>query len=701
MPTIPLAVPLDGLHFDDKHSVCRETIEITDREVKRLSKARNPISQGSMELQERFLGPEFTWEREDQFRKKYPHLFTKTAPSSILKGCYTSPKSLREHSSPISTGFQDPIILPVEQSGNIIDSRDIWLIKGVGTFQGLKSEKPIHHVKHFLSLVDNIQADRAIINASRLHFFHFTLKGDAKKWLDRIPPSQITTWEQLASKFLDKFFPPGCTSTIRDTIIRFYQKDNKPIKDAWIRFQDLIRHAPHHGVNKCLLVQIFYDNISPDDQNGLNHFVQYHFSQLNEDEGCNGIKEYVRYQDNTCEEPALMNISYISELIKPTLEGQLKKAQETEGEEGPEWVVRSKFEDKLANFMLKKHLHAKGLGEMLNYQRSEMHNQFSQILAMFEKIKTPTPKFDAQDFAITTRSGVATRDPPYLTPLNTIHVNLPFLEAMIHMPKGAKELALKRRRPREFHSAMLIRPLAVKNALADLGAIDHDGKWIEMEKEHNPKEIQVVSFYPRQEKIKPLEWKALENRLKPSITEPPKLELKELPEHLEYALLQGNDQLPIVIYSALSAHEKTKLLETNLVLNWEKCHFMVKEGIVLGHKVSGAGIKVDREKIKSISKLPYPMNIKAIRSFLGHAGFYRRFIKDFSKIALPMTQLLMKDAPFFFLEECIQAFDMLKQELTQDPIMIKPDWSLLFEIMCDASDYAIGMVLGQRKDKHF
>ncbi|GKB04809.1 putative nucleotidyltransferase, ribonuclease H [Tanacetum coccineum] len=130
--------------------------------------------------------------------------------------------------------------------------------------------------------------------------------------------------------------------------------------------------------------------------------------------------------------------------------------------------------------------------------------------------------------------------------------------------------------------------------------------------------------------------------------------------------------------------------ETNLVLNWEKCHFMVKEGIVLGHKVSGSGIEVDKAKIEAISKLPYPTNVKAVRSFLGHASFYRRFIKDFSQTARPMTQLLVKDAPFNFSEECIQAFDTLKRELTQAPVMIKPDWSLPFEIMCDASDYAVG-----------
>ncbi|GJV54152.1 putative nucleotidyltransferase, ribonuclease H [Tanacetum coccineum] len=100
--------------------------------------------------------------------------------------------------------------------------------------------------------------------------------------------------------------------------------------------------------------------------------------------------------------------------------------------------------------------------------------------------------------------------------------------------------------------------------------------------------------------------------------------------------------------------------ETNLVLHWEKCHFMVKEGIVLGHKISKSGIEVDHAKIDVIAKLPYPTNVKGVRSFLGHAGFYRRFIKDFSKIARPMTQLLIKDAKFTFSNECMQAFDILK-----------------------------------------
>ncbi|GKB71924.1 reverse transcriptase domain-containing protein [Tanacetum coccineum] len=104
--------------------------------------------------------------------------------------------------------------------------------------------------------------------------------------------------------------------------------------------------------------------------------------------------------------------------------------------------------------------------------------------------------------------------------------------------------------------------------------------------------------------------------------------------------------------------------DANLVLNWEKCHFMVKEGIVLGHKVSGACLEVDKAKIDVISKLPPLTNVKGIRSFLGHADFYRHFIKDFSKIARPLTKLLEKDTPFKFDDECHKAFNSLKEKLT-------------------------------------
>ncbi|GJS42073.1 reverse transcriptase domain-containing protein [Tanacetum coccineum] len=201
--------------------------------------------------------------------------------------------------------------------------------------------------------------------------------------------------------------------------------------------------------------------------------------------------------------------------------------------------------------------------------------------------------------------------------------------------------------------------------------LDPDRNWIDNEEGDEAKEVQAISFYLRKEPIEPLEWKIPENKLKPSMDKPPKVELKALPDHLEYAFLQGDDKLLVVIFSSLSTLQNGKLL------------------------------KVDRAKIKAISKLPHPTNVKSIQSFLGHAGFYRCFIKDFSKFTRPMTQLLIMDAKFDFFNECVEAFETLKKELTKAPIMVKPDWSLPFELMCDANDYAVGSVLGQRSKKQY
>nr|GEV87448.1 reverse transcriptase domain-containing protein [Tanacetum cinerariifolium] len=141
--------------------------------------------------------------------------------------------------------------------------------------------------------------------------------------------------------------------------------------------------------------------------------------------------------------------------------------------------------------------------------------------------------------------------------------------------------------------------------------------------------------------------------------------------------------------------------DTNLCLNWENSHFIVKEGIVLGHKIFKNRIEVDKAKVDVIAKLPHPTTVKGIRSFLGHAGFYRRFIKDFSNIARPMTRLLEKDNLFLFSKECVEAFQTFKIKLSEALILIAPDWDLPFELMYDASDFGIGVVLGQRQEKHF
>ena len=114
---------------------------------------------------------------------------------------------------------------------------------------------------------------------------------------------------------------------------------------------------------------------------------------------------------------------------------------------------------------------------------------------------------------------------------------------------------------------------------------------------------------------------------------------------------------------------------------------------MLGHKISCRGIEVDKAKVKTIEKLPPFASIKAIRSFLGHAGFYKRFIKDFLKIVRLLTKLLEKDDPFIFSQECLNAFNTLKEKLTNASIMIATNWNLPFKLICHASDFTVGVVL--------
>ena len=158
----------------------------------------------------------------------------------------------------------------------------------------------------------------------------------------------------------------------------------------------------------------------------------------------------------------------------------------------------------------------------------------------------------------------------------------------------------------------------------------------------------------------------------------------------------GND------FKSCLAH-LTKMLEVcvrkRLVLSWEKSHFMVQEGVVLRHIISGKGLEVDKAKIEVIQNLPLPSTVKDLRSFFWHVGFYRRFIQDFAKVSKPLTTLLCKDKDFIIDEEGKRAFMMLKQALIEAPILQSPNWDLPFEIMCDASDYTVGAVLGQRLEK--
>nr|GEZ79255.1 reverse transcriptase domain-containing protein [Tanacetum cinerariifolium] len=181
--------------------------------------------------------------------------------------------------------------------------------------------------------------------------------------------------------------------------------------------------------------------------------------------------------------------------------------------------------------------------------------------------------------------------------------------------------------------------------------------------------------------LPPMDLKlAEESKEKSFVEEPPELELKDLPSHLEYAFLEESNKLPVIIAKKLKVDEREALLNVlkshKRVIAWKISNIKgidPREGIALGHKISKSGIEVDRAKVDVIAKLPHPTTVKGVRSFLGHAGFYHRFIQDFLKIARPMTRLFKKETPFIFFMECIDAFNTLKKKITEAPILVVPD----------------------------
>jgi len=139
----------------------------------------------------------------------------------------------------------------------------------------------------------------------------------------------------------------------------------------------------------------------------------------------------------------------------------------------------------------------------------------------------------------------------------------------------------------------------------------------------------------------------------------------------------------------------SKLREHRLYAKLKKCELFKNKVEYLGHYISGEGIAVDERKVEVIKKWPNPTNLTELRSFLGLASYYRKFVKNFSAIASSLTTLLRKDIPYEWKPDQQEAFDKLKEKLTSAPVLLIPDQTKPFTVTTDASDTAIGAVLSQ------
>ncbi|GJR70212.1 MAK10-like protein [Tanacetum coccineum] len=161
-------------------------------------------------------------------------------------------RTLGDYSKPSHEGYRNTIKLPVGNNVVPLRSDTIRLVQNGCSFHGLRSEDPNQHLKDFLKLVDSLDLDGENRERTRLRLFQFSLRDQASNWLERLLAGSITTWEDLTTRFLAQFFPPGRTAKLRNDILMFQQHQGESLSEAWTRFKDLLQKVPHHGIDLWL-----------------------------------------------------------------------------------------------------------------------------------------------------------------------------------------------------------------------------------------------------------------------------------------------------------------------------------------------------------------------------------------------------------------------------------------------------------------
>ncbi|GKA56470.1 reverse transcriptase domain-containing protein [Tanacetum coccineum] len=670
-------------------------------------------------------------------------------------------------------GYEDAIVVPEITADNFELKHGLLILVQNKQFFGHDKEDPHAHIRYFNKITYTMKFPNVPSTSVKLMLFLFSLEGAARIWLEKEPPRSILTWDDLVSKFINKFFPPSKTTNLRNEITRFQQRFDETFYKAWDRFNDLLRACPHHGFSELHQLDTFYNALNYNDQDSLNSAAGGNFlDKMPRD--CLRIIESRSKVRNSRNKPVVAKVSLSSSTpgtdISQKDEKPIKKRQ-NRTRDGKVCGDEAK-----SNFVVI---------EMSCEEYSQEGSGFLAIDFLLEEVDAflaleDDPihrKTDVEEKAALIKvlksykraiawklSDIKGYYPEFCT--HKILMEEDYKPAVQHQRRvNPKIYDVIKKEVEKLLDAGLIYPISDSPWVSPVHYVPKKGGFTVVENDEN----ELISTRLVTGWRICIDYRKLNEATRKDHFPLPFMDqmLERLAGNEYYCFLDGfsgyiqipidpHDQekitftYPYGTFAYRRMHfglcnapgtfqrcmmdvfhdmiEKTmevfmddfsvfgnsfgnclsrvdKMLQrcedTNLYLNLEKSNYMVKEGIVLGHKISKNGIEVDKEKVDVIVKLPHPTTVKGVQSFLGHAGFYRRFIKDFSNISRPMNHLLEKNTPFIFFDECIQAFETLKKKLTEAPILIAPDLDLPFELMCDASNFAIGAVLGQRHEKHF
>ncbi|KAD4586318.1 hypothetical protein E3N88_23919 [Mikania micrantha] len=219
-----------------------------------------------------------------EFEKEANHEEENTGETMAGQG--NERRSISDYARPSLGDLASSIVRPTINANNFeIRPHFIQMIQNNLQFYGLTDEDPSAHITSFIEICDTFKANGVSDDAIKLRMFPFSLKDRAKAWLSSLPPGSVTTWEDLAQKFLFKYFPPSKTARLRNNITSFVQDDGESLYDAWERYKDLMRKCPHHGLDSWMQVTTFYNGLFPQDRQMIDATAGGAFTDKTPEEG--------------------------------------------------------------------------------------------------------------------------------------------------------------------------------------------------------------------------------------------------------------------------------------------------------------------------------------------------------------------------------------------------------------------------------
>nr|GEX75972.1 retrovirus-related Pol polyprotein from transposon 17.6 [Tanacetum cinerariifolium] len=550
-------------------------------------------------------------------------------------------------------------------------------------------QDPHNHLRFFNKVTSTFRHPEVPNTMIKLLLFPFSLEGEARIWLDKEPLRSILTWEDLVSKFINKFFPPSKTTYLRNEITNFLQKPNEMFNEACESFKDFLRQCPHHGISELHQLDTFYNALNPNDQDALDSAAGGNFLDQIPREFCRLLKASPRLD--------------IQKQIAASLEDKLD-------------IRMNRFEKSLndmKNSFVTPTAPIKAVVEVcVTCGANHSYNQWSSL----SKPSTTSSKLPKPPIP---PPGVEQQEPTE----ETTNTELPSTEDIQpSISHRLMKVIFYFSKKSTLFLAIDDEPISPK---FDATYYDPEGEILILEgllnSDPEPPPPNQKHYFPEAHKdLKVIELKNDNS----SNDEPPKVELKELPPHLEYALLdnfspkvQNQRRVNPKIHDVIKK-EVEKLLDAGLIYpisdspwipidpkDQEKTTFTCPYGTFAYKRMPFRLCNALGTFQRCMMAIFHDMIEQTMEVFIDD---FLVFENSFSTCLTNLERMLKRcedtklalnwEKSHFMVKE---AFRTLKEKLTKAPIRIAPNWDQPFELMCDASDFAVGAVLGQRVEKHF